>query len=1207
MGISGNYTLRKESRMQGREMNLANGKATRHLLQCAALLIAWLTAGGCGSKGVVTVTLSPTTATVKLEATEQFTAAVTGNSNTNVTWAVNSVTGGNSSVGTISTQGLYTAPANALNASTVSVTATSVADTSKSATATVTISSGATVTVFPTTGVTLAVGDTYQFTDTVTNTISNSTQATAVYWYVNSVLGGNATTGTITTTGEYTAPSEIGSTTTFVIKATLQADSTSSGTTNVTVSPAGAPTLSTVSPSTVAQGSYFEDIYLSGGNFLSTSTARINGTPVATTFITSGVITARIPAMNLTSAGTLFVDVEQQAGSLSSVVELTVAPTAPALISTTPNSATQTTANGGSLTIGFDGGYYTSSTSATVNGTSVSATAANSRQLNVAVSNETFSAAGLYSVIARNQGVAQITGGNFAVQLDPNSNPPTVLTTLGVGTNPSAAAINTATGVAVIANTGGNSLSLINLATQQQTGTITVGVSPTSVAVDNLRNLAITANNGDDSISIVSLPTATASATTLATITNTTTTPIDVYPYAVALNPQSSKALVVYQNSSTATVIDYSTPSAPVVTAGQIPTTGAAPQVNVDPRLNWAFVTPGGSGTVAVVDLNHSGQNIISLIAVPSSNGAVRDSDTVTITTSSDDGLTVGEYVTIAGVDDSSFDGYFKVASTPSSTSFTYSQSGANTTSGNGTVSAAGPLLTVSLSQNTTGICINNETEQAVFTDPSTQAVSLMSLLDQSTGSLTLETGTYACAINPLTNETVTVNEIGNTASILNLQTPVRTARFTVGHKPVAVALDPVSNIAVTVNQADNTVTLIQLGAMRSLQVEQMSPTSTLTSTSSVTLTLVGNGFTPNSVVTASGTNLTTIYVNSREITAAIPATMLGAPVRYVIQVNDSGAVSNLTDFYVMQAINVGLSPRGIALDRQRHLAVVTNSGPVQSGGQGSVSIINTNTYSISGTLNVGTSPQGVALSSIAGRAAVTNTDDDTVSIIDLDNIAVATTVSVAPSTSGTYAKPIGIAVHPGSGEVVVADSDDSEVSFFNITNPGTPTTLTLDAGPNAVAIDPTRNIAAVTEGSSSEVVIVDLSDSQILDRVTGFQLPTGAMYDPDSGTFLVTSSLANNFGSVTAHPDTGTYSVNFYRVGINPTALDYNYRSSTLVSVNTSSQNLSVMDFLSKTVKAILPLSVSQQFGVAIDPVTNFAWVVDQNNNRVLVVPLPN
>ena len=43
----------------------------------------------------------------------QFTATVTGTTNTAVTWSVNGVAGGNSTVGTISTSGAYTAPATA--------------------------------------------------------------------------------------------------------------------------------------------------------------------------------------------------------------------------------------------------------------------------------------------------------------------------------------------------------------------------------------------------------------------------------------------------------------------------------------------------------------------------------------------------------------------------------------------------------------------------------------------------------------------------------------------------------------------------------------------------------------------------------------------------------------------------------------------------------------------------------------------------------------------------------------------------------------------------------------------------------------------------------------------------------------------------------------------------------------------------------------
>ena len=81
----------------------------------------------------ITVTITPTTATVRVRQARQFTA------NTTVTWKVNGVTGGNAAVGRISTSGLYTAPSSVPTPATVTVTATSTIDPTKSAAATITI------------------------------------------------------------------------------------------------------------------------------------------------------------------------------------------------------------------------------------------------------------------------------------------------------------------------------------------------------------------------------------------------------------------------------------------------------------------------------------------------------------------------------------------------------------------------------------------------------------------------------------------------------------------------------------------------------------------------------------------------------------------------------------------------------------------------------------------------------------------------------------------------------------------------------------------------------------------------------------------------------------------------------------------------------------------------------------------------------------
>ena len=102
------------------------------------LAIVW--SGGCGggqsssSSGTTTgiaVTVFPSVTSVVVGQTATFNATVTGTTNTTVNWEVAGVVGGNSTVGTITTGGMYTAPSSLPNPSTVLVTAVSQADTTK--------------------------------------------------------------------------------------------------------------------------------------------------------------------------------------------------------------------------------------------------------------------------------------------------------------------------------------------------------------------------------------------------------------------------------------------------------------------------------------------------------------------------------------------------------------------------------------------------------------------------------------------------------------------------------------------------------------------------------------------------------------------------------------------------------------------------------------------------------------------------------------------------------------------------------------------------------------------------------------------------------------------------------------------------------------------------------------------------------------------
>jgi hypothetical protein len=177
--------------------------------------------------GTTQVSVSPTAASLQTGGHQQFTAAVSGSSNTAVTWSA--------SGGTISASGQYTAPA---TAGTYTITALSNADTTKSASALVIVSVPQTVAI-AVSPANASVGEAnqVQFTAAVSG-LSN----TAVTWAVT------RGSGTISQSGLYTAPRAAES---DVITATSQADNTKSANASLTVLPPHSVSLNwSASPST---------------------------------------------------------------------------------------------------------------------------------------------------------------------------------------------------------------------------------------------------------------------------------------------------------------------------------------------------------------------------------------------------------------------------------------------------------------------------------------------------------------------------------------------------------------------------------------------------------------------------------------------------------------------------------------------------------------------------------------------------------------------------------------------------------------------------------------------------------------------------------------------------------------------------------------------------------------------------------------------
>jgi len=194
----------------------------------------------------VSVGMSPSTSSLICGATQSFTASVSGCTNTAVTWLVDGIQNGNSTVGTISASGntaTYTAPS---VGGSHTLKAISVTDTSKSASAGISVQPSVSVALFPV-AITIDPSGTNLYTAVVT---TSGTTSSAITWTVDSIVDGNATVGYMTGTGNartYMGPSTPG---THVLKVTSVADPSKSASSNITITAPVSSVSVGLSPST---------------------------------------------------------------------------------------------------------------------------------------------------------------------------------------------------------------------------------------------------------------------------------------------------------------------------------------------------------------------------------------------------------------------------------------------------------------------------------------------------------------------------------------------------------------------------------------------------------------------------------------------------------------------------------------------------------------------------------------------------------------------------------------------------------------------------------------------------------------------------------------------------------------------------------------------------------------------------------------------
>src|ERR1035437_5627354 len=272
-----------------------------------------------GFKVLVPVSVALTPGSLKLgpSQTQTFTPTVSGSSNTAVTWTLSPA------VGSISSAGVYVAPASITSSQIVTVTAISMADPTKSASSTVSLVSPVSVAVTPGT-VHLGPSQTQAFVASVA-----ATSNTAVTWTLS------PTVGSISSAGVYAAPASISSPQTVTVTATSVADPTKSASSTVSLTP---PVSVSLTPGAVSLGPSQTQAFVASVAATSNTAVTWTLSPAVGSISSAGVYAAPAAISSPQTVTVTATSVADPTKSASSTVSLTP----PVSVALTPGSVTLT-------------------------------------------------------------------------------------------------------------------------------------------------------------------------------------------------------------------------------------------------------------------------------------------------------------------------------------------------------------------------------------------------------------------------------------------------------------------------------------------------------------------------------------------------------------------------------------------------------------------------------------------------------------------------------------------------------------------------------------------------------------------------------------------------------------------------------------------------------------------------------------------------
>lgn len=452
-----------------------------------------------------------------------------------------------------------------------------------------------------------------------------------------------------------------------------------------------------------------------------------------------------------------------------------------------------------------------------------------------------------------------------------------------------------------------------------------------------------------------------------------------------------------------------------------------------------------------------------------------------------------------------------------------------------------------------------------------------------------------AAATDPVLGKTYIVNQNSNTVTAINEFTN-STSTIAVGSSPSSIAVDPNTGVLYVANEGDGTVTAIsgETNAALATVTTGHAPIALAVNSVSNQVFVVNRDNDTMTIIDGATLKTSTVAVGSAPVAVAVNP--VDDSVYVANQKSNSLTIIN-GKTSVTTTVPVGTMPASVAVNPTTDIVYVVNEG------DDTITALNRNTSSTA-AIPVGSTPASIAIDPLTNRIYVPSSAGSTISVID------GATNAVSTVTVGVH--PLAVAVNTLTDTIYVANDESGQTAtgsnLLSVID-GTTNTVTEVAGSGgsaAIALDPRANRIYIPDTASDAVVAIagaTNTTKSIPAGVTGTPNTypgNGIAYNPATGVIFLCDGNANSLILIDTASDTTTA----VPVGIGPAWVAVNPVTNMAYVVNAYDNKVSVVDGSTRTVVASISVPyLDGASAIAVNPVTDKIYVAAGDANQVIVI----